>query len=269
MGKTRILKAPIEQTLRRIEQYFRRRRAVPDDDIWNVPTPLKGIPPGDFVVPPAPVLNPGADDPAAPEPDPDPERRKPGIPAFDPETDAESERNKAPNTRDEPEYAKCERCPPRQQGHLTPQPAPQKRPEQKRGYDYQYWVCPWHYYDPARSQIGEWDWLGVIFDGLHPSECHLFEAKHGYDGFLKQDDWNAEGRPGLQDWASNAFDKIIDQADRQHAVVVSHYPNVRLTWVFSSMITKLYVFQRFIDNGWVPPIEAEVRPFEQERYDDE
>lgn len=198
-------------------------------------------------------------------PDSEPE----DLPAGpDPTTDGETERTKAPNAEDEPECKKCEHCPPRQQGHLTPQPAPQKRVEQKRGYDYQHWVCPWHYYDPERSQIGEWDWLGVNFDGLHPAQCHLYEAKHGYEGFLKHDDSSAGGRPKLQDWAGNAFDKILDQARRQHTVVKPHYPKVHLTWVFSSITTKLYLYERFSDNGWVPTIDDEVRPFTKEADDE-
>ena len=66
-----------------------------------------------------------------------------------------------------------------------------------------------------------------------------------------------------------AFKKMLEQADRQRTVVKPHYPKVRLTWVFSSMMTKLYLYQRFMDNGWIPPIEAEVRPFEQDGYGDE
>ena len=95
----------------------------------------------------------------------------------------------------------------------------------------------------------------------------LFPRQHG--GFLKQDDWSAGGRPELQDWAINPFQKILEQADRQHTLVKPHYPKVRLTWVFSSMMTKLYMYQMFIDKKMVPPIEAEVRPFEQEGYGDE
>ncbi|WP_294930868.1 Tox-REase-5 domain-containing protein [uncultured Paracoccus sp.] len=132
---------------------------------------------------------------------------------------------------------------------------------------YQHWVCPWHAYDPPGGRIWEWNWFGVSFDGLHPAECHLFETKHGYDGFLKQDDWSPSGRPELQDWfvrsGSTAFADMIDQADRQHALVAPHYPKVRLTWVFSSMTTKLYLYEIFMRSRWVPIIETEVRPFNQ------
>lgn len=114
--------------------------------------------------------------------------------------------------------------------------------------------------------------MGVDFDGLHMAECHLYEAKHGYDGFLRQDDWSAGGRPELQDWAEEAakglFERMINQARRQSAVVAPHYPDVRLTWVFSSMATKLYVFEIFLKRRMVPPIDAEVRPFMQGGYDE-
>lgn len=39
--------------------------------------------------------------------------------------------------------------------------------------------------------------------------------------------------------------------------------------IISSMTTKLYVFERFLDSGWVPPIDAEVRPFTQRGYDEQ
>ncbi|WCR06369.1 Tox-REase-5 domain-containing protein [Paracoccus fistulariae] len=110
--------------------------------------------------------------------------------------------------------------------------------------------------------------MGVDFDGLHMAECHLYEAKHGYDGFLRQDDWSAGGRPEPHLWARGAFDSMFDQARRQQILVLPNYPDVRLTWVFSNMMTKLYVFQRFIDEAWVPPIDAEVRPFVKRGYDE-
>lgn len=142
-------------------------------------------------------------------------------------------------------------------------------PASRRGYDYQHFVCPWHYYVPESNMIEEWNFMGVDFDGLHPAECHLYEAKHGYDGFLQQDDWSAEGRPKPRArWAEGPFKTMLEQADRQSAVVTPHYPDVRLTWVFSSMMTKLYVFEIFLDNGFVPPIDAEVRPFVQRGYDE-
>ncbi len=115
--------------------------------------------------------------------------------------------------------------------------------------------------------------MGVNFDGLHPAECHLYEAKHGYEGFLKQDDWSAEGRPELQDWfarsGSTVFKDMIKQADRQQAVVAPHSPEVRLTWVFSSMMTKLYVYELFLERRFAPTIEAAVRPFINKGYGDE
>ncbi|MFV0384509.1 Tox-REase-5 domain-containing protein, partial [Paracoccus sp. (in: a-proteobacteria)] len=143
-------------------------------------------------------------------------------------------------------------------------------PAARRGYDYQHFVCPWHYYVPEANIIGEWSFMGVNFDGLHPVECHLFEAKHGYDGFLQQDDWSAEGRPELRDWVersgSTIFIDMKEQAYKQAMVVLPLYPDVRLTWVFSSMMTKLYVFQIFLDRRLVPPIDAEVRPFVERDY---
>ncbi|MFV0332837.1 MAG: Tox-REase-5 domain-containing protein [Tropicimonas sp.] len=138
-------------------------------------------------------------------------------------------------------------------------------PASKRGYDYQHFVCNWHYYVPESNLIEEWSFEGVDFDGLHPTECHLYEAKHGYDGFL-EDDW-AEGVPKLRKWAvlsaRHIFDDMRDQARRQSVVVKPHYPDVKLTWVFSSMVTKLYVFNIFLNSRMVPPIDDEVRPFER------
>lgn len=239
--------------------------------IPTVPRPSTIPPPQPQPEPPGPPRLPRrgvprVDEGSLPDPEPQPEE----LPAEpDPETDTGTEGTKAANVEDEQECATCEECDPRQQGSEMPQSAPQNRPEQKRGYDYQHWVCPWHAYDPPGGRIWEWNWFGVSFDGLHPAECHLFEAKHGYDGFLRQDDWSPDGRPKLQKWAEDVFDMIQAQARRQHDIVKPHYPNVRLTWVFSSMTTKLYLYEVFTDSGWTPIIEAEVRPFKRGDIADE
>jgi len=116
--------------------------------------------------------------------------------------------------------------------------------------------------------IEEWDFSGVDFDGLHPAECLLLEAKHGYDGFLETDDWSAGGRPSLQDWVknlpSNPFDRMVTQAAQQHRTVKPLHPDVRLKWVFSSQETKVFVYEIFLGRGWWE-IEPEHRPFSTER----
>lgn len=154
----------------------------------------------------------------------------------------------------------CIDCAPRQLGRSVSAPAPQARNEQRRGYDYQHFVCNWHWYSPSTSLIEEWQFGGSDFDGLHPAMCRLFETKHGYDGFL-DDDFSAGGRPVPKPWAMGAFTRMVNQGRAQRGAVLPHWPEATLVWVFSHMITKLYVFEIFLTNGWVPPIEAEVRPF--------
>ena len=61
---------------------------------------------------------------------------------------------------------------------------------------------------------------------------------------------------------------MMDQARRQCDEVKPHCPEVRLTWVFSSMMTKLYVYEIFSKRKMVLPIDAEVRPFVQRGYDE-
>lgn len=136
-----------------------------------------------------------------------------------------------------------------------------------RGYAYQHYVCPWHRHMPHAMTIEEWRFGAVEFDGLHPANCHLYEAKHGYDGFLVQNEWGIGGVPELQDWAERAkiqnsvFSPMIREGANQHFQVSPYYGEVSLTWVFSHMITRLYVGRLLLDTvpGWYH--EMEVRPF--------
>lgn len=185
----------------------------------------------------------------APAPDPDPDPRPRPLPVPGPLPD------RACTT--------CPRCPPRDDGGPTRHAYGNVDAAALRGYRYQHFVCPWHPHDPAARWIEEWAWRGVNFDGLHPAECHLYEAKHGYDGFLEQEDWSADGRPKLKPWAREVFATAIVQAARQANAVRPHWPEVKLTWVFGSMTTKLYLYQQFLGRGLVPPIDAEVRPFNE------
>ena len=188
-------------------------------------------------------------------------------PAPRPTPDRRTETDAAPDQRSEPQCRNCPQCPPRREGRAEDRPAPQSPRSNKVGYDYQHFVCPWHRYSPASARIEEWYFSGVHFDGLNPGACHLYEAKHGYDGFLEQRDWSASGRPRLRAWAreagvqQNVFDRMRAQAQRQHYAVSPHYGEVLLTWVFSHSITRLYVTQMFLDGipGWYHT--SEVRPW--------
>lgn len=219
-------------------------------------------------VPPPPTPRPV---PAPPVPHPAPGTGTDPIPAPVPRRDATTEDQSAAQADTDQECANCENCLPRQQGSAVARPAPQGRAEQKRGYDYQHFVCPWHDYQPSASLIEEWQFSTVDFDGLHPAECLLLETKHGYDGFLKDSYARTErweyGSPQLHDWALRAdiqrtvFDPMIRQGRRQHGAVMPHYGDVSLKWVFSHPRTSLYVGAMFLENipGWYH--EMEVRPF--------
>ncbi|WP_370641206.1 Tox-REase-5 domain-containing protein [Nereida sp. MMG025] len=143
-----------------------------------------------------------------------------------------------------------------------PNEAARSRATKLRAAAYQHFVCPWHLYIPAANQIGGWQFSNVKFDGLHPMECHLFEAKHGYDGFLEQRDWSAQGGPQLRPWAEKAkvtvFDDMVRQGRRQNRAVVPHFGEVYLTWVFSHSITQLYVGRLLLDGvgGWYHDTEV-------------
>ena len=228
---------------------------------------------------PAPTPTPPRPNPIPPrDPQPTPPRR-PVPPPRDVETETQPETQTEPETApdgqtetegatkldDDPHCETCPECAARDMGEPVTRAAPQSRDEQRRGYDYQHFVCPWHWYDPAKAEIQEWNFSGVDFDGLHPTECHLYEAKHGYDGFL-EDDW-ANGVPKLRRWVRNSknfdtFDRFVKQAQRQHNAVVPHFGEVYLTWVFSHMITQLYVGDLLSEKveGWYH--EMEERPWE-------
>ena len=188
-------------------------------------------------------------------------------PGASPEIDGRSEAETAAKTGDDLHCQRCPDCAARDRGAPEMNHFGAVSEAARRGYDYQHFVCPWHSYVPAANLIEEWAFSGVTFDGLHPSDCHLYEAKHGYDGFLDQDDWRPGGRPMLREWAqrsnSRVFDNMYRQARKQRDAVFPHYPKVRLTWVFSSMTTRLYVFDVFLRPRLTPPIEVEVRSYQE------
>lgn len=184
------------------------------------------------------------------------------APEAGPET--QTERETTTTSEEEPECENCPDCEPLKQGRPFTRHFGSVGAAARRGYDYQHFVCPWHAYSPATNEIDEWR-FGEAFDGFDAAQCHLYEAKHGYDGFLRQDDWSPSGRPDLEPWfersGSTLFDDMQDEARRQASTVTPHYPTARLTWVFSNVTMKLFVYQGFLDGGLVPSIVAEVRPF--------
>jgi len=181
----------------------------------------------------------------------------------DTDVDGQTETQGETKTEDDPHCKTCPQCVARDMGASVPHIYGSVGEAAQRGYAYQHFVCPWHYHIPESNMIEEWNFSGVDFDGLHPAECLLFEVKHGYDGFLETNDWNAGGRPNINPnmpWAKDIFKRMVDQARRQHTVVAPLHPEVRLTWVFSSMETQVFVYQKFLDKGlWL--IEPEHRPW--------
>ncbi len=233
-----------------------------------LPAPPRPAPPRP--APPRPA--PPRPDPRPPrDPDPVPPRPVPPPPVMDrapdprpepdtpPEGDTQGDTNMQTDT--DPQCETCAECAPRDMGEPVNRPAPQATQGQRNGYDYQHFVCPWHWYSPDTARIEEWNFGGVDFDGLHPVDCHLYETKSNYDWALQQEDWSSGGRPFLRPWAQNVFNGMIAQARRQRNAVLPHYPKVQLTWVFGTSMTKLYVFEQFLNRSFVPPIDAQIRPF--------
>ena len=206
-------------------------------------------------LPVPPVIPPSLEDGSSPE-----------VVEEQTEEGAEEDRT----TDDEPECENCEDCVARRWGSSIASPAPQERYAHKVGYDYQHYICPWHWYAPDQALIEEWQFSGPKFDGIHPEKCQLFEAKHGYDGFLEASYTPTErwphGRPILKEWAAksgvwnNTFEPIIKQAKRQFTAVYPHF-EVDLAWVFSEQITSTYVMMEIYQAGVDWSYDWEVRPF--------
>jgi hypothetical protein len=229
----------------RFPRYRPPLRPGPDPDL-DVPFP-KPTPPRDPGLRPRPPYVPDTDT-AEPEtaPDPPPEAERETFPSSEPKQECET----------------CPACAARDMGGPVTRPYSPNETAHINGYAYQHFVVPWFSHDPVAGTIGEWNFSGVDFDGLHPSECLLIEAKGNHDHLLTQDDWSPSGRPFRQPWATNAFARISKQSNSQHAAVVPHWPKVRLKWVFQTIMTKLYVAELFLQEGKVI-IETEHRPFEQ------
>ncbi|MEL7049155.1 MAG: Tox-REase-5 domain-containing protein [Pseudomonadota bacterium] len=248
------------------------RGPVPAPRPVPAPAPPRPAPPQPRPSP-TPPRNP---QPAPPRPVPPPRGGETDTqPETQPETettpDGQTETEGATKLEDDPQCETCPDCAARDMGSPVvedihgPNEAPRSRATKLNAAAYQHFVCPWHLYVPSANQIGGWQFSGVKFDGLHPTECHLYEAKHGYDGFLEQKDWSAQGGPQLRRWAEAAevdvFERMVDQGGRQHRAVAPHFGEVELSWVFSHMITRLYVGRLLLDGveGWYH--EMEVRPW--------
>ncbi|RAP39507.1 hypothetical protein BYZ73_20180 [Rhodovulum viride] len=215
----------------------------------------------DVPAPPVPVPAPGSG--GAPGTAPAPATISPDQSSTRTGTQTEADAR----TREDSCTENCPLCSPRKEGGPYMRYFGQVKAGAQRGYAYQHFICPWHAYVPESNMIEEWAWGGVNFDGLSPAECHLWEAKHGYDNFLVQRDWSADGGPELADWAVRAgvaqtvFEPMIREARRQHMLVSQHYGKVELTWVFSNMTTRLYVGALLLQRvtGWYH--DMQVRPF--------
>ena len=231
-------------------------------------------PPPDPDHPPAPVFTPFPPEEAThPQTHAPPDTQTQAEPHPDPQTDGQTETDNASMLEDDPQCQKCPQCAARTLGSSVVHTYGNVEAAARRGYAYQHFVCPWHVHIPDSNMIEEWRFNGVDFDGLHPTECHLYEAKHGYDGFLEDSYTPTEqqpyGTPQLREWADAAgiyesvFVPMLRQARRQHLAVSPHFGDVALTWVFSHMITRLYVGALLFEDisGWYH--ELEVRPFQR------
>lgn len=157
--------------------------------------------------------------------------------------------------------AACPNCKPRLLGVRKPNNYGPNKSSVILGYHYQNFVCPWHEHYPQEYRIIEWHY-GVDFDGLDPDECLLYEAKHGYDSYLVQDDWRASGRPEISpkaDFADMLFRRIVVRAGVQIAIVAAH-PEARLRYVFSESSTHVFLGKLLIEAGHFK-IETEHRPW--------
>ncbi len=233
-------------------------RPRPDLDI-PVPRPDPVPPPLPPVRPRLPRVPPltNKDDEAAPAPEAAPEATPEGQTEGRTRTDTEGDE----------ECEICPECIARERGRLvpvpyrratTPGPPP---PTQQLGYAYQHFVVPWFAHDTVAHIIDEWEFGGVRFDGLEFATCHLFEAKFGYDNWFIED-FSDGGRPEPTEFAAQVLlDGIFDEAIRQWGAVKGFYPDVRLTWVFSSLVFKIFMTEFFLRTGMVPPIDSEYRPY--------
>lgn len=230
----------------RFPRYQPRTRPRPDPDI-DIPTPRP-----DPIPPVKPRLPPITDEDGETDPAPD----------AAPEAGLEelTERETFPSTESEQECETCPDCAARDMGSPVTRPYSPDETAHVNGYAYQHYVVPWFPHDPVGGLIGEWHFSGVDFDGLHPTECLLIEAKGNYDHLLAQDDWSPSGRPFLQPWAVKGIARIAKQSKSQHDVVEPHWPKVRLKWIFQTIMTKLYVAELFLQEGRVI-IETEHRSF--------
>lgn len=224
-----------------VDALFRRRRVPPRDPVRQptgdpIPRGTPGTGPDRGPLPP--LVPPPGEDGAEPELD---------RPVGTKEGTSEPEAATA-----EPECEDCDDCPPRRDGKTAPRTITNSTPPQVLGWDYQHFICPWHAYVPG-SSIEEWEYAGVEFDGMHPEQCLLLEAKHGYDDFLVTEDWSASGRPRIdpkKSFAEFIFKRFEVQAGNQRSKVDPHYPRARLEWVFSASQTSVYVGELFLRRGW-------------------
>lgn len=174
---------------------------------------------------------------------------------------AQTEADAQDRVRDEPCVEGCPNCVAVQNGSYFPRSYSPSNRTQRVGYAYQHFVVPWFAHNPAAGQIQEWQFSGVRFDGLDFGACHLLEAKYGHDNWFIED-FSSGGRPVPREFPGRVLlPKIFVEAQSHVSIVRPHYPEVRLTWVFSSLVFKIFMTEYFLIREQMPPVETEHRPY--------
>ncbi len=222
--------------------------ALPANCVWIIPGYL-GVCNG----PPLPV--PGPDLPPIDIPEVGPDLPPVDLPGSDaaPETGADVEAQSEAGTREDVCTEGCWNCIAAEAGTVFHRSYSPSARTQRDGYAYQarviraYGVERFFPHNPTSGDIYEWTFSGVTFDGLVPFTCHLLEAKYDHSSWFR-DDFSDGGRPTVRDRFVETvlLPKILDEALRQYGAVQPHHPDVTLTWVFSSLIFKIFMVEWFL-----------------------
>jgi Restriction endonuclease fold toxin 5 len=133
----------------------------------------------------------------------------------------------------------------------------------ENGAIYQQFVVPW--FVRSGSQIEEWRFSGVLYDGLHPNQCHLYEAKGRY-GFVYED--ASAYTPAATPFGRFILDGMKKQYDNQYSKLTPYLYKTELHWVLHTFAVWLEMSQYINANQYAPFASAQHRPYPGWNKDD-
>jgi Restriction endonuclease fold toxin 5 len=178
------------------------------------------------------------------------------APDSDPEPSPPPRRDPVPPPLPRRNCRDCEDCPPRKDGRSEMRTLTGTASARENGALYQQFVVPW--FVRSGNQIEEWRFSGVLYDGLHPNQCHLYEAKGRY-GFAYED--ASAYRPVYSQFGQFIMQGMKKQYDSQYSKLTPFLYQTELHWVLHTFAAYIEMSTYINANQYAPFASATNRVY--------